>query len=312
MCYDLFLKNTPRDKDDYLLISPHRKYQHDEFDYDNQYAISPYDYLAGQGLFNIAKNLNLNIDNPILEIACGTGRLSVGLLKAFDPNKVLITDASSLFLDISKKKFQQNGLDVPELGLLQFEDIEKIPDESMSLIVIRSALHHVDKYQDFICAASKKLVKNGAMIFQEPLYEGLFIMGLIAKFLQKSTTDKDILKDLVLLSDTMRFYCRNDVDKSLAEDKYVFRLNDILKASNSAGLNVQFYANSSFEDFAGEPSLFNYSSFVKSYLKYCMSFSDRTVNYFMEQANDVLEYILEISGIDRAPESSGVIVLIKA
>lgn len=309
MSYELFLKNTPRDNENYLLISPHRKYQHDEQSYDDQYQISPYDYVAGEGLKQLAESLNLDLHGPILELGCGTGRLSVGLLKAFDPAKVLVTDASSIFLDISRQKFLTNGLAVPHLGIMQFEDIGTLPDDTFSLIVIRSALHHIDKYDEFLVAASKKLVRGGALVFQEPLHDGLFVIGLIAKYLQKSTTDKEVLKDLRLLSDTMRFYCRTDVDKSLAEDKYAFRLNDILIASNRAGLGVKFFPNRSFEDFSGEPSQFDYSKFVQSYLKYCMSFSDKTVSFFMSNASDVLEYIADISGVDRAPESSGVFVL---
>lgn len=309
MSYELFLQNTARDKDNYLLISPHRKYQHDEQSYDQQYQISPYDYVAGEGLLNLAKKLALDISHPILELGCGTGRLSVGLLKAFDPARVLVTDASSIFLDISRQKFLENGLALPHLGVLQFEDISLLPEDAFSLIVIRSALHHVNKYEEFLMAASKKLVRGGALIFQEPLYEGLFVLGLIAKYLQKSTSDKEILKDLRLLSDTMRFYCRNDVDKSQAEDKHTFRLNDILNAANRAELGLKFFPNRSFEDFTGEPSQFYYSKFAESYLKYCMSFSDKTVTYFMTNASDVLEYIAEISGTERAPESSGVFVL---
>ncbi|CAH1904835.1 Methyltransferase domain-containing protein [Candidatus Nitrotoga sp. HW29] len=304
-----FLKMMRCSDEGFLQISPHRKYQHDEQSYDNQYQISPYDYVAGEGLLNLAKSLNLDINNPILELGCGTGRLSVGLLNAFDPAKVLVTDASSIFLGISRQKFLKNGLVLPHLGVLQFENISALPDDTFSLIVIRSALHHVDKYDEFLVTASKKLVRGGSLVFEEPLYEGLFVLGLIAKYLQKSASDKELLKDLKLLSDTMRFYCRTDVDKSLAEDKYVFRLNDILNAANKAELGLKFFPNRSFEDFAGEPSQFDYSKFAQDYLKYCMRFSDKTVTFFMSNASDVLEYIAEISGIDRAPESSGVFVL---
>jgi SAM-dependent methyltransferase len=309
MKFDDFLNITRRNEKGFLLISQHRKYQHDEQSYDEQYQISPYDFIAGKGLLNLAQNLKLDLNNPILELGCGTGRLSVGLLKAFDPAKVLVTDASSIFLDISRQKFLENGLTLPHLGVMQFEDMGILPDSSFSLIVIRSALHHVDKYEKFLYEAAQKLVPGGAIIFQEPLYEGLFVLGLIARSLQSSTNDKAILKDLRLLSDTMLFYCRTDIDKSQAEDKYAFRLNDILNASNKAELNLNFFPNRSFEDFAGEPSQFDYSNFAKSYLKYCMSFSDKTVSYFMSNASSILGYIADISGTDRAPESSGVFVL---
>lgn len=306
-----YLSMVPRSEQDYCLISEHRKYQHDEQFYDEQYQISPYDYVAGKGLSNLAQRLALDVNSPILELGCGTGRLSVGLLAAFGSAKVFVTDASSIFLDISKKKFLENKLELPTLGVLKFEDMSKLPDESFSLIVIRSALHHIEKYDDFLVTAAEKIVRGGALIFQEPLYEGLFVMGLIAKFLQKQADDAGVLKDLKMLADTMCFYCRDDVDKSDAEDKYAFRLNDILNAANKAKLSVQFFPNRAFEDFAGEPSQFDYMQFVQSYLKYCMGFGEKTVEFFMRNAADVLGYIAEISGADRAPESSGVFVLAK-
>ena len=109
----------------------------------------------------------------------------------------------------------------------------------------------------------------------------------------------------------MSFYCRTDIDKSLAEDKHVFRLTDMFNAARLAGLGLEYFPNQSFEDFAGVPAQFEYSTFAESYLKYCMSFSDKTVAWFMDNASDVLEYISDISGKSRAPESSGVFVLIK-
>jgi ubiquinone/menaquinone biosynthesis C-methylase UbiE len=309
--FQRFLDISPRGRDGALLISPHRKYQHDENLYDEQYQISAHDYLAGQGLKALVDELSINIDHPILELGCGSGRLSVGILKSFDPLKVLVTDASSIFLDIARKKFVSNGLKVPHLGLLRFEDIHLLPQATFSLVVLRSALHHVNRYGDFIAAASRTLVPGGALIFQEPLYEGLFLLGLIGKFLQAHAQDEQVRADISLLSDVMAFYCRTDIDKSASEDKFVFKLHDILEAANLAGLQTKYYPNKSLESFVTLPTKFDYSEFVTSYLKYCMSFGEKTVAFFESTAKDALEYISMTSGTDRAPESSGVFVLIR-
>jgi SAM-dependent methyltransferase len=309
--FQRFLDTSPRGSDGALLISPHRKYLHDEEGYDEQYQISPYDYLAGQGLKALVSDLSIDTSHPILELGCGSGRLSVGLVKSFDPTKILVTDASSIFLDISRRKFQNNGLMVPHLGLLRFEDIELLPERAFSLVVLRSALHHVNDYPEFIAAASRKLVSGGAMIFQEPLYEGLFLLGLIGKFLQGQTKDEEIRRDLKLLAEVMSFYCRTDLDKSASEDKFVFKLHDILEAANHAGLQTKYYPNKSLESFASQPAPFVYTDFATSYLQYCMSFSEKTVSFFRSGANDVLEYISMTAGNDRAPESSGVFALIR-
>ena len=137
----------------------------------------------------------------------------------------------------------------------------------------------------------------------------MFVLGLIAKYLQKLTDDSDILKDLVHLSSTMSVYCRTDLDKSYVEDKHAFRLMDILNAANMAGLGTRYFPNYSFEDFAGLPSIFNYTTFVEHYLKYSMNFSEKTVTWFMNNTGDVLGYIMKTSGTERAPESLGVFVL---
>jgi 2-polyprenyl-3-methyl-5-hydroxy-6-metoxy-1,4-benzoquinol methylase len=309
MSYEQFLRTTPRSKDEYLLFSAHRPYQHDELSYDEQYKVPPIDYLAGEGILHLVKDLQLLVDSPILELGCGTGKLTVGLISVFGADAVLATDASTNFLDITRKKLLENKLAIPHLGILRFEDIGVLPDDAFGLIVIRSALHHVDMYDDFLFAASRKLRPGGAIIFQEPLYEGLFLLGLIAKSVRQLTHDADIQKDLTVLVDAMSFYCRTNVDKSLAEDKHVFRLNNILSAANRAGLSLQFFPNKAYEDFAGDPSVFDYSYFAKSYLGYCMSFKHKTVEFYMEKANEMLQYIKETSDANNAPECYGVFVL---
>lgn len=304
-----YFLETPRSDEGYYLFSDHRKFQHDEKVYDAQYSVNPSNLTAGAGVLALTQLLQIDTNHIILELGCGTGLLSVGLLKVFNPEKILITDASSTFLDISREKFLYNAFKLPHLGVLRFEEIHKLPQHAFSLILIRSALHHIEKYDDFLMEAAKKLVPNGAILFQEPLYEGLFIMGVMAKYLQKLTRRKKLLMDLRLLSDTMRFYCRTDVDKSMAEDKHVFRLNDILTVAAKAKLELKFFPNASLEDFVLSPKSFEYSSFIESYLRYCMRFSEKTIKFFMKNAKEVLQYIADISGTTRAPESSGIFVL---
>jgi SAM-dependent methyltransferase len=257
----------------------------------------------------LATNLGLATDSPILELGCGTGMLTVGLMNAFVGTDILATDASTAFLDITRRKLLNNNLAKPHLGVLRFEDIGSLPDDAFGLILIRYALHHVDRYDEFLYAASRKLRSKGAIIFQEPLYEGLFLLGLIGKYILKLTDDSEVQKDLTVLINGMSFYCRTDLDKSLAEDKHVFRLNSILMAANRAELTLKFFPNKGFEEVAGETGQFDYSAFAKSYLEHCMSFKEKTVAFFMEKAADVLQYIRDTSGVNNAPECFGVFVL---
>ncbi len=308
MLFDEFIQSVPQHCG-FLGISSPRDYHHDEQAYDAQYQVSPHDFVAGMGLRRLAQGLALETSGPLLELGCGTGRLSVGLLKAFDASRILVTDASVAFLELSRQKFLANTLALPHMGILRFEDIALLPNSMFSLIVLRSALHHVDRYAEFIATAAQKLAVGGALMVQEPLFEGLFLMGLLANPLRKASTNARIREDMGLLADTMRFYCRADVDKSLAEDKHAFRLADILAAANQAGLGLRFFPNRSFEDFAGDAPRFDFANFVENYLRFCMNFGPDSVAFFMQQAQDGLRYIVEIAGTDRAPESSGVFVL---
>lgn len=246
---------------------------------------------------------------PVLELGCGTGRLSVGLLKFFPASQLLLTDASIHFLSLLSKKICTAQLPVPHLGLFNFDDLHLLPNDMFGLILLRSALHHVDDYATFLSVAARKLLPGGAICCQEPLHEGLFTLGLLARTVKPPLFDMKISSDLDLLVRTMAFYCRRDVDKSHAEDKHAFRLSGMLAASNNAGLRLHFYANKSFEDFSGEAQDFSFSIFAQRYLQYCMNFSDKTVRYFMRHAASALSYIDMTAGMGNAPESSGVFVL---
>ncbi|NJN99977.1 MAG: hypothetical protein HC875_40650 [Anaerolineales bacterium] len=61
-------------------ISQPRRFAHDETKYDEQYQIEPTDMRAGQGLVNLLRTYQADFSGPGLEIGCGTGRLSVGLV----------------------------------------------------------------------------------------------------------------------------------------------------------------------------------------------------------------------------------------
>jgi predicted RNA methylase len=90
---DEFLRTLPRDGDGNFLISAHRKVAHDENVHDQQYEILPGDFSAGEGVLELATRLGIDTDHPILEIACGTGMLSIGLARTYGSERTLATDA---------------------------------------------------------------------------------------------------------------------------------------------------------------------------------------------------------------------------
>lgn len=307
--FSRFLDSSPRNVDGVLLLSPHRNYAHNEEAYDKQYNIASDDYNAGQGVHSLAITHGVPIETPVLELGCGTGRLSVGLLKSFSASQLILSDASNHFLTLLRDKLVRVDLPVPNLALLNFDDIHLLPDNAFGLILLRSALHHVEDYTSFIIMASRKLLPGGAICCEEPLHEGLFTLGLLARMIKTPLFDKSISSDIDLLARTMAFYCRHDVDKSQAEDKHAFRASSILTAANAAGLRLHFHPNKRFENFFVEKTSFCFSKFAQSYLKYCMNFNEKTVQYFMRHSEAALSYIDTVSGDDNAPESNGVFLL---
>lgn len=300
-----------REEDGISVISEHRPYQHDEEQYDIQYRIDPSDYLAGEGLALLASEEGINLDHPILEFGCGTGRLSVGLLRYFPSTNVVVSDASMAFLRLARAKFEANGLHNYRLALLRFEDVGCLPDEALSLVVLRSALHHVSDYEDFILKVAKKLVPGGALIFQEPCFDGFLIMGLLAESVlaRLGESDAQVREQVKLFADTMRFYCRRDVDKSAAEDKHVFRLADLLRVAEKADLRLHSFSNRDLESFARSSAAFDFRKFVADYLIYCMAMAPPAVERFMLEARPLLAYLADVAGGSLWPESSAVSVL---
>jgi SAM-dependent methyltransferase len=305
-----FLDQCP-EEDCVSVISEHRPYQHDEGQYDAQYRIDPFDYLAGEGVAVLAREEGIDLSHPILEFGCGTGRLSVGLLRHFPSTKVVVTDASMAFLRLARAKFDANDLHNYRLALLRFEDVSRLPDSALSLVVLRSALHHVADYEDFILEVGKKLVPGGALVFQEPCFEGFLIMGLLAESVlgKLGEGDAQVREQVKLFADTMRFYCRRDVDKSAAEDKHVFRLADLLQAADKADLHLRYVPNADLESFARPGSAFDFHKFLADYLTYCMAMTPPVVARFMLEAKPLIAYLADVAGGSLWPESSAVSIL---
>jgi len=86
-------------------ISAARSYMHDETDYDRQYGLEqfPIDELTREAghLMDICRKHGLAQGAPVLEIGCGTGRISVGLPEM---GHLLITDPSPAFCGIVQRK----------------------------------------------------------------------------------------------------------------------------------------------------------------------------------------------------------------
>ena len=148
--------------------------------------------------------------------------------------------------------------------------------------------------------------------------EGYVLMGAMAQFIplviersgiNLSDAQRDQIKRFI---DTMKFYARRDLDKSTAEDKHLFRVDEIMKISSSAGLSVEFLPNAAYDRYAltaeKRQGPFSFYAFFHDYLKYCMSFDPELTGLFDTHFRNYCGFVEELSASSSPPYMHGVFV----
>jgi SAM-dependent methyltransferase len=304
----------------YPRISEPRRFQHEEGDYDAFYGNDPVDLECGRGAVELAMHHGVDMDGPALEIGCGTGRLSLGLVAEGAFPALLLTDPSPVFLQITTEKLLAANIDVSSTryALLAAEDISLLPREMFSFIVLRSALHHVLCVDRFLEDAARALRPGGAIVFQEPCQEGYVLMGSMAQFLAPlcaaagvslAAADRD---RVAAFMETMKFYARRDVDKAEAEDKHAFRVDELMTWARQAGLELTFTPNMTFEHVAhtlhGHSRPHGFRVFFRDYLKYCMGFEEPLLQLFDAHLGPYCDWIDSLCDAGAPPYMHGLFV----
>ncbi len=239
-------------------ISEAKRFAHDEAKYDGQYGNEAGDMQVGRGIVNLLKESGAPFDGPALEVGCGTGLATAGLVALGAYPLVVATDSSLAFLKITREKLKAQGLlsERVALAVMQGEEIDRIPEGSFSLILLRSTLHHILHPKKFLRAAAKVLAPGGILTCEEPCLEGYLMMGTIMQFfpvVAKSAgvdlTSEQLAKVDVFVR-SMQFYTRRDVDKSQAEDKHLFRVDEIMEVGAECGLSVKCHPNVGYRYFS--------------------------------------------------------------
>lgn len=296
-------------------LSEPRAYQHDETSYDQQYA-SGANLHPGRGLVELLRREPVDLAGPALEIGCGTGLLSLGLVDRSPYPLTILSDPSPAFLRLTRSKLRQAGVSDTRaaFAVLRAEDVDRLPRESCSLIALRSTLHHVVDVEAFIAGAARALRPGGVLTFEEPCQDGFILMGAMIQFLPELSRARGLmfsdeqLARIRLFSDAMAFYARRDVDKSTAEDKHLFRVDEVMTIGARAGLDVRFTANRGYEDFDpdGRRRTFSFSAFFREYAMNCMSWSPELMNAFDECIAPYTSFVERSSGGGSGPYFHGV------
>lgn len=307
-------------EDGLICISKPQRFAHDESKYDKQYNNIQHDMGRGRGLLNMLRELCADFTKPALEIGCGTGVLSLGMATSKAYPAIVLTDPSPDFLKLTQTKLRNANITDERIlfGILSAEDIDRLPKDEFSLIVLRSVLHHILNVSDFIVSAAGLLSRGGIFTFEEPCMEGYILMGAMAQFIPMAiehsgiTLSSEQANKVRQFIDTMRFYARRDVDKSAAEDKHLFRVDEILKICAEAGLSVDFIPNTSYEYFASpdrdKQVRFSFYSFFHDYLKFCMSFDPELMGLFEKYFRYYCGFVEDLCAASAAPYMSGIFV----
>ena len=299
-----FLQNCRRDGSLYVISEP-RFFQHPEEAYDAQYAIDKLDVAShlheGNALLDLCAEFGHRTSEPSLEIGCGTGRLSLSLLLTGRLSDILLTDPSPSFCRITERKLAHvSQLRTKySIAILTAEDMDKIPQQSFSLIVLRSVLHHVLDVRQFLFDCARALIPGGLLAFEEPCYEGYLVMGAITQFMPEILACRGVklsdkhLSDIQMFAETMRFYARRDVDKSQCEDKHLFRTDELMRICSEYDMRMEFFPNRVFADIEDRSKSIasdHFERFYFDYIKHAMAWDTQLVEIFEQHAREYLAY----------------------
>lgn len=303
-------------EDGLIFISGARRYSHDEAAYDSQYSIDAANLKVGQGLIQWLRNMAADFSAPALELGCGTGLLSLGLIADSPYPLAIISDPSPEFLRITRAKAVAAALDQTRtcFAVLKGEELDRLPAGTLSLIVLRATLHHVLDVEAFLRSASRVLLPGGILAFQEPCMEGCVLMGAMIQFLPALAAgageplSPDQKKKVDDFANAMAFYARRDVDKAQAEDKHLFRVDEVMVMARRHGLDVTFDGNVSFDHPALEPTPGPraFSNSFRSYARHCMSWDESMMALFDRHIAPMTRLIDTASGGGPGPYLDGV------
>lgn len=275
-----WLDAFPANEAGFHRVSTPRRFAFDEETYDSSRARP--DEALGRGVEALTEAYGAAREGATLEVGCGTGAVSVGLVKSA-PGGVLLTDPSDAFLALTKKKLGSLGVDPSRVrfATLSSEDASRLPADTFRLVVVRSAMHHILDVDCFLADVARALLPGGIFLFQEPCLEGYVLMGSIAQFLpalakaEGAPLSEEENSKLLRFVDMMRYWARRDVDKDGFEDKHLFRPDEIARVGETHGLGFDFIPNEGFESFGDgvvRPGPASFFTYFRDFVRLCAGF----------------------------------------
>jgi SAM-dependent methyltransferase len=306
----------------WLQLSPERAYMHTEEDYNSQYGVTPADPAEGEGLCHLLATHRVDTAGPALEIGCGTGYLTFGVGRHYPGPDFLITDPSPAFLRLTQNQFDGHG-DAGarrHYAVFNADDLHLLPPDMFSVIALRSTLHHILHVEPFIAGCARALRPDGALIMgAEPVESGYLLMAAIAQFIPTALRAAGVgmrpewTRQLADFTDTVKFGCIRDIDKTGAEDKHMFHSHELAGLGAAHGLQMHFLPTATFRDYAPPfaRSFKGFSDFFLLYLRYSMRFDPEFLEQIRLHLKDQLQYIDDCHPTHSGPAMTGVFILKK-
>lgn len=306
----------------WIQLSPARAYLHAEEEYDAFHGVSMPEEAEGQGLCALLQAHKIDTTGPALEIGCGTGNLSYGIARHYPGPDFLITDPSPTFVGITAGQFAERdaGIARRHFGVFNADDVGQLPAGMFSLIALRSTLHHILRYEQFIADCGRALRPGGALIMgAEPCESGYVLMGTVARMIPTAfkaagvTMKPEWSAKLEEMTDAVKFYALRDLEKVNAEDKHLFNPHELAEFGARHGLRLKFYPTSAYRDFApqGGHSFHSFSHFFFIYIQFCMRFDPEFVELVRVHLKELVTYVDECYRSHKGPEITGVFVFKK-
>ena len=230
--------NIPKDQ----AYNPLEKVNYDAI---HSIDIKPGDVLAKRYL-QLAGMQN-RTDLRILEIGCGTGRLTTGLAGDHRVGMVIASDISLNFLLANRAKVEKHVPGGLERTVYLCADVNDLPfrDGEFDIVVGNSILHHIYDYETMLKGFSKRLKSGGKAIFNEPCQEGkslmAFFLALIVQEEERSAKPYFSRGELQLVRNSIAVMMREKTTKDhpelklKMEDKHIFRTEHLARRAGALG-----------------------------------------------------------------------------
>jgi ubiquinone/menaquinone biosynthesis C-methylase UbiE len=200
----------------------------------------------------------------LLEIGCGTGMLTYGLIKNNEFNSIHASDISLKFINM----LQNRTNELNNSANYYTCDANYLPfkENSFDTVVGNSVLHHFLDYPQTLQQAYHILRKDGVAIFFEPIIQGKIHVTFILKLMldiQRNFNlnifdDNDIqfIEKAITHQVTIPNIKHDRERLANIEDKYIFDLTELESIANDIGYSNFYYSN------ATEGNLTTYKPYV--------------------------------------------------